>query len=898
MDQPTDGGGSVLLEYNGNSTMTGFTNLPVGSYAIVKASPRSDYKVESITGPDGTALCDGNCGGGTGLPVEQFFNIVEGNVTATFSIVPNARIMLSVPLNATAGTEVSANANGTTSNVDMSTLNYEFQVDGTVKQASNLNACIFDAPQVAGAHTVTLAVYDADDNLLGTKSATLNVVSVADTETKLCVSCHTGSTPSIVADYNASVHYGKNACTNCHTDTPHEAGVTPDSGCTANCHQTVDLSGGHMKYHGCAVCHNGGPLGDEDPKNPDDVPKYTHKIIVDASACTTCHGEETPELYTAYASSPHAESAHGDGICQRCHGNGGAVLGDRLGFTGGQDVMGDHAASPRTEDPYGIFGADLAEVTPGESVTCATCHDPHTDTNFHAINTYVNGAVVGWDPNQNGVNNDQFDLCTSCHVLFDNTGAEVQTWHKDRLGRTFVSHYDDPSTGYGLDNNLIEGYNIRKTSEAPCADCHNVHSADLTIQHQWAESGHAGKIAVEKEKGFEAAAQAWLEAEITAGKFDAGTTLETVVGTSHGSDVTPLDEFGESVEGVQAARQAGSTTSYAWAHYPWNNTETRGDCQECHTATGYMNRVDTPDTYTSAMNDFSYLKNWSATTGSPQAELLYCWGCHTSATTGELRAGSAFTLDYTYNTNEIVIEAGASNSCVNCHAGRGNNDTIEATAAADRSSRFQGHHGTAAGTLFSAKTHIGYEYSGQVYDSRLKKDGTVNHFEHDIIGLENGETEGPCVACHMGAEKNHTWEILELDETGAPVAINTQATCDGCHSGGYAMTVTKLEEEKEGYQQAIQLLGDLLAQTKGLSNKLDTDITAAYKTVDLDYYGAFQNFKYTSDSPGGFAHNRNYVKRLLFDSIDFVEDGVLDDSIADYSAKYPLAAAWLGTSRK
>ena len=61
------------------------------------------------------------------------------------------------------------------------------------------------------------------------------------------------------------------------------------------------------------------------------------------------------------------------------------------------------------------------------------------------------------------------------------------------------------------------------------------------------------------------------------------------------------------------------------------------------------------------------------------------------------------------------------------------------------------------------------------------------------------------------------------------------------------MTVTKLEEEKEGYQQAIQLLGDLLAQTKGLSNKLDTDITAAYKTVDSDYYGAFQNFKYTSD---------------------------------------------------
>ncbi len=71
-----------------------------------------------------------------------------------------------------------------------------------------------------------------------------------------------------------------------------------------------------------------------------------------------------------------------------------------------------------------------------------------------------------------------------------------------------------------------------------------------------------------------------------------------------------------------------------------------------------------------------------------------------------------------------------------------------------------------------------------------------------------------------------------------------------------------------------------------------------YDTAPLDAYGAFQNYKYTDDEPGGFAHNRWYVKRLLFDAIDFLQDGSLNDAIADYSTSYPLAAVWLGTARR
>ncbi|HSH69043.1 MAG TPA: hypothetical protein VK997_03930, partial [Deferrisomatales bacterium] len=32
--------------------------------------------------------------------------------------------------------------------------------------------------------------------------------------------------------------------------------------------------------------------------------------------------------------------------------------------------------------------------------------------------------------------------------------------------------------------------------------------------------------------------------------------------------------------------------------------------------------------------------------------------------------------------------------------------------------------------------------------------------------------------------------------------------------------------------------------------------------------------------PGGFAHNRYYVKRLIYDSIDWLDNNILDDSTA------------------
>jgi hypothetical protein len=134
---------------------------------------------------------------------------------------------------------------------------------------------------------------------------------------------------------------------------------------------------------------------------------------------------------------------------------------------------------------------------------------------------------------------------------------------------------------------------------------------------------------------------------------------------------------------------------------------------------------------------------------------------------------------------------------------------------------------------------------------------------------------------------NHELKVTKLDDQGVGY-ITSQAVCDNCHG---SMSYDTIEEQKAGFEQALTLLDDYLTNT--LTNTLDVDVKAEYKTVPLDAYGAFQNFKYLDDEPGAFVHNRKYARRLVFDSIDYLDNGVLDGTILVDMNTYPLGGDWL-----
>jgi hypothetical protein len=642
---------------------------------------------------------------------------------------------------------------------------------------------------------------------------------------------------------------------------------------------------------GCETCHGAG--GDHYGVGP--MPNARPE----ADACAQCH-DELPESHLThhpeanFIASDYFTSGHSgadgrnEAICVKCHNDEGAR---------------------KYKDVTTWEG--LAATLPIEGAThaiqCRTCHDPH-----HAGKLLVPGQDSGY-PDHIMVESTEYATCTNCHQgsdaqLVSLEGKTYAQWeaemlaldgssdraegdliyHAARYERVISStHYDNPLTDYNsshLDGSdptyapsKIEGYVVRAANDHACRDCHNVHAANTEINQQWARSGHGGELLTVKEA---------------------------------------VDADGHSITGAVDIRLAGATddTAAGWNHYDWD-AGNHQSCQKCHTSTGFVTYAADPENYAPANNDFSHLEGWSMdeagnVTSSGQNEMLYCWGCH-SDNSGALRVEEAVTADYTLGGSPVVFpDSGDSNTCYVCHAGRGNNET------ASTSSRFAGHHAPAAATLFSELTNVAYEYPGQDYTN-------VPYFEHDSLGSEG---DGPCVACHMNGEKDdHTFAVVNKDSAGTITSIRAE-NCVTCHDGEHALFVAEsqigethdlwngtdsvptevtqahvdtataeLEHEAEGYQEAGQLLNDLINNANGLRNYTGAVIDQN-NGLEEDR-GAFQNAKLTSDEPGGYAHNRYYVKKAIFDAIDWAEDGSIDGTINNYSANYPRAIGWLGTER-
>lgn len=386
----------------------------------------------------------------------------------------------------------------------------------------------------------------------------------------------------------------------------------------------------------------------------------------------------------------------------------------------------------------------------------------------------------------------------------------------------------------------IEGYVIKKdvNGNLLCSDCHKANQSDVTINLQWAASAHAGQI------------------------LASGVVQDT------------------------------ATKFSAWTHYDWDKTTDtvagdltgRAACQRCHTATGASNFLNAPASYNPVNNDFSHLSGWTATTGSPQQELLYCWGCHSNAATGALRNPGAITEIYAAvvnannGTNGTAVtvnypDIGPSNVCMGCHLGREIGANITNTTDADGILNFiNSHYLTAGATLFNES---GYEYG--IYD---------NFGYHKNVGVGNTAgtgNAGPCVTCHMSSAEPHTFSVVG------------SLQCGKCHA---AMTPAVREEKKAEFHKALDAL-KIALEVKGIfffeahpyfytapyvvggTNTPFTDwasVANSYTPVAdwKNVMGAAFNYNLLVHDPGAYAHNRKYALVLIRDSIDFLNDGLVD----------------------
>lgn len=616
------------------------------------------------------------------------------------------------------------------------------------------------------------------------------------------------------------------------------------------------------------------------------------------NVCAACHNNNTPEFIAGYVAGAHgAASGHQTGTCQRCHATTGAQVGFAQGWVGSYTKL--MADQPTVWNPNQPLISD-------NGISCSVCHNSHNGLN----------AVTGWDPNANLVNNDQYDVCTACHTLTDNTGALAGNYHdggSPSIERTISdSHFDNPATA------VVEGYTVRKNGATPCADCHNLHTVNIAIQEEWAESAHADRIGAAKIAALEAKSIEYYGAA-------AGTDPYSIRPGSTRSYIedykrTNTTATNGTVGANELLKTIGPDPLAAFVHYDWDKTsklaadgvtvvDDRGSCQHCHTATGaanFLKAATNGTVYKATDNDFSHLKDWTPLTGSSQQELLYCWGCHSDAQTGALNTTSAITVDYKVNGAAKTLtapDAGKSAACLSCHSARGNANSLLGTAAinpagaAISGAATKTHYLAAGLTINQVALNSGYTFGRPAADY-----ADVAYYAHKNLG---------CAECHMTSAKSHSFEVVEKNATGVITKV-ASTKCIECHDGEHGAALSPvdvttafgsftvadgaafLQEEAEGYHQALEALKAALA-AKGIT-LTDSYPYASGTAANQGVSGAIYNYSFLHHEPGAYAHNRVFAKRLIYDSLDWADNYAIDNSVQLDEVTYPAARTWFGAA--
>lgn len=502
-------------------------------------------------------------------------------------------------------------------------------------------------------------------------------------------------------------------------------------------------------------------------------------------------------------------------------------------------------------------------------------------------------------------------------VSLSGCGTDTKT-AADLGGSGFTAnHFDSTAT-----TNIIEGYVIKQGTDGKliCGDCHKADLSDVRINRQWADSAHAGHLLSEGEvkdgdKLSPWAHYNWDDSTGTSADRKACQQCHTATGN--------FNFMKSQVEGT-AYHPVNNDFSHLEGWTNSNKTSVQNEllyCWGCHIEVeiGTLHAPATKGITTANWTDGSYLAEGTAASipinvtlpnlGNSNA----CMGCHTGRGNIETLMGKAFTP----NPSAIL-------SITNATTFSTPKPTATATAT---------HYMNAGATIFNEISKVGYEFPSLVYDDPL--------FRHDSTN---------CVACHMKSTSSHSLSVVSKNATtGEITTITTQASCDGCHSV-IVMNATVLQQLATGYQQALEVFNDALTAkgyiwtpnypyfkfdfngdklldvadnlytftdpiTKVVSYHdvvlVGATVAQGWKDVNADNIidsndsvsvnplwplqgdlGAAHNYNYLHHEAGAYAHNSKYAKRLIFDSIDWLDNGSMDGQIT-IAATDPDAQIWL-----
>lgn len=512
-------------------------------------------------------------------------------------------------------------------------------------------------------------------------------------------------------------------------------------------------------------------------------------------------------------------------------------------------------------------GSNLGSVARVSETACAQCHATAV--------SHISGANI------------YTDYMASAHNLVPNAGAN----YPEGVGCQGCH-------GGGSQHNGVGPLPYPNPSAAgKCFECHKNYLSAAHFQNYTANTGI--KSAMYASKNFQTDCTACHDPH----KADKG------IGQEHRD---------------WAASKHGDVNGIAWSNRDFKAT---ADCVRCHTSTGFVNYVQ---------SGFTVPTTTWAQPGDFTREVATCKTCHTSYAFGtRVRSAGQYTAPYT-NAPSLYPDAAASNLCLACHTGRVSGDSIKADTDADGKRSFMNsHYLTAGGTVFAKSGFHFYSSASKLGVRDYSLSSSDDHHKIGIAGSTfartfneaGSHTNGPCVGCHLtSSDGSHTFSPFSKGtETVGNVALNPMCA-NSCHSGrgpdgstdddantwfGKDVTAADLVAGVSHATHKGRLIGSLEAlkaqlELRGIyfgegypyfftapyvAGGANTGFTnwqsvatalgssSASDGMWKSVMGTAFNYNLLVHDPGAVAHNRRYARRLIYDAIDFLDDGIMNRSV-------------------
>lgn len=482
------------------------------------------------------------------------------------------------------------------------------------------------------------------------------------------------------------------------------------------------------------------------------------------------------------------------------------------------------ASSHHLENAAGC--ADCHEPDAGHPNTCSKCHG---------------GAGFGVTKNP-----DQAGKCGKCHGI---------SFPTDVMMRKAPQHYGYSSAT--VPSRTARASYVSSQYQGRCRACHNPHANTLTPQH------------------------------------------ETYKKSAH-----------------------GNPKASAWTYYDFKQDDFAW-CARCHTSTGYKSFIS--NGFTPATKGFD--------TGSASREVLACDACHASYDfKNSIRQVPAFTAAYK-NINGLgqvrYPNVGETNLCIPCHSGHDSGQALDMVANFSNADFINSHYMASAGLMYMKVGFINFTSPGAVigsttYGKTLSPDagstpdgvtgGTESYHRQfgtpSNIGFFPGhlpagamKRNGPCVTCHLNASG-----VAARPGSGHSLAIDANAyrqVCVNCHVSENDTPLTAdnfraqfLNPQRDAFRSGLRLLQQQIARygvtydehaypyffddnlplVNG-SKQAVKDWTRGGTVDGRKFMGACFNLNLLTRDHASFAHAYSFSRRLIYDSIDFLDDEAINLSV-------------------